>query len=277
MYPYPIIEIGKLSVHLYGVCIAVGILLCILVLRYYGKRLKVDQKFLDFVELNAYVAIALGFFFAAVFQGLYNYIEDPSSGFSLNGGITFLGGLIGGAATFLTVYFIMRKKYVNNFMDVISIIPCCILLAHGFGRIGCFFAGCCYGIETDSWLGIRFPGMINKVYPTQLFEALFLFIMFGVTSYLALKKNFKHNFSVYLISYGVFRFLLEYIRGDDRGAFFGIFSPSQFWSIILVLIGIGLIFFVNYYYNNLDNKSKSKKGEKKEKVHCEVEELNEDN
>lgn len=273
MYPYPIIEIGKLSVHLYGVCIAVGILLCILVLRYYGKRLKVDQKFLDFIELNAYVAIALGFLFAAVFQGLYNYIEDPSSGFSLNGGITFLGGLIGGAATFLTVYFIMRKKYVNNFMDVISIIPCCILLAHGFGRIGCFFAGCCYGIETDSWLGIRFSGMINKVYPTQLFEALFLFIMFGATSYLALKKNFKHNFSVYLISYGVFRFLLEYIRGDDRGAFFGILSPSQFWSIILVLIGVGLIFFVNYYYNNLDNKSKSKKGEKKEKIHCEVEEL----
>lgn len=258
MYPYPIIEIGKLSVHLYGVCIAIGILLCILVLRNYGKRVCTDQKFLDFVEIDAYVSIALGFFFAAVFQGLYNYIENPSEGFSLNGGITFLGGLIGGATTFFVIYFIMKKKYTANFTDIISVIPCCIFLAHGFGRIGCFFAGCCYGIETDSWLGIRFPGMINKVYPTQLYEAIFLLIMFGVTSYLSLKKNYKHNFSVYLISYGVFRFLIEFIRGDDRGAFFKIFSPSQFWSIILVLIGIGLIFFVNYYYSHLQNKEKIK-------------------
>lgn len=258
MYPDPIIEIGKFSVHLYGVCIAIGIVLCVLVLRKYGKKLAVDEKFLDFVEIDAYCSIALGFLFAAVFQGLYNYIEDPSVGFNLNGGITFLGGLIGGAATFFTIYFIMRKKYKGNFMDVISIVPCCIFLAHGFGRVGCFFAGCCYGIETDSWLGIRFPGMINKVYPTQLYEAIFLFIMFGVTSYLALKKNFKHNFSVYLIGYGIFRFFLEFIRGDDRGAFFGVLSPSQFWSIILILIGVALIFFVNYYYKNIANKKEVK-------------------
>ncbi len=249
MYPYPIIELGKLKVYLYGICIAIGIVFAIVVLRQYGKKLKVDKKFLDFVEINAYISIGVGFFSAALFQAVYNYMENPQNGFDLfGGGITFIGGLIGGAATFLIIYFIVKKNYDNSFKNVISIIPCSILVAHGFGRIGCFFSGCCYGIATDSWLGVKFPELAEKVYPTQLYEAIFLFIMFAITSYLSLKKDYKYNFSVYLISYGVFRFLIEYIRGDDRGSFIPGVSPSQFWSILMILLGIALIFFVKYVY-----------------------------
>lgn len=251
MLPNPIIKLGSIEIYMYGVCIAVGILCAIIVLRLFGKKLKVDKKYLDFVEIDGYVAIALGFFFSAVFQGLYNYIEDPSQGFSLKGGITFLGGLLGGAATFFLIYLLFAKKYNGKFRDIISIVPCCILIAHGFGRIGCFCAGCCYGTQVPegkwySWVGMNFPDVVGKVYPTQLFEAIFLFIWFGVLAFLCLKKNYRHNFSLYLIGYGIWRFLIEFIRGDERGSFIGPISPSQFWSIIMVLGGVGLIFFTNY-------------------------------
>lgn len=250
MFPEPIIELGKIKIYMYGVCIAVGILCAILVLRLFGKKLKVDKKFLDFVETDAYLAIVVGFLFSAIFQGLYNYIKDPSVGFRLDGGITFLGGLIGGAASWLIIYFICKKKYKASFKDVISIIPCCIFIAHAFGRIGCFCAGCCYGIEVEeglwySWMGVDFPEVPGVVLPTQLIEAIFLFIMFGVTTILCLKKNYRHNFSLYMISYGVFRFFIEFVRNDERGSFVGNMSPSQFWSILLVVAGIALIFLTN--------------------------------
>ena len=139
--------------------------------------------------------------------------------------MTFIGGLIGGVACFLAIYFIFRKKYTARLYEVISLLPCSILIAHAFGRIGCFFAGCCYGKETDSFLGVQFPDLPHPVHPTQLYEAAFLFVLFAVSVYLILKKDFKHNLSLYLIAYGVFRFLIEYVRGDDRGELVGFVSP----------------------------------------------------
>ena len=66
MYPDPLFSIGKFSVHLYGICIAIGIICTVMVLRTFGKKLKVDNKFLDFVELNAYLSIGVGFFSSAL-------------------------------------------------------------------------------------------------------------------------------------------------------------------------------------------------------------------
>ena len=117
-------------------------------------------------------------FLAALFQAIYNYIKNPNAGFHFGDGITFLGGLIGGAACFICVYFIFRKKFNMRLYQVLSILPCCILIAHAFGRVGCFFAGCCYGKETNGFWGVEFPNLSSKVYPTQLFEAVFLLIMF---------------------------------------------------------------------------------------------------
>ncbi|MDD3172045.1 MAG: prolipoprotein diacylglyceryl transferase [Bacilli bacterium] len=248
MYPYDLFW----GINLYGIMIVTGVILCFIVLKVYSKKIGIDSKFLDFIELNGYIAIAVGFFFSAVWQGLYDYIENPAGGFSLSNGITFIGGLMGGALSFFVGYFVFgRKKYSNKLIDILSVLPCCILIAHAFGRIGCFFAGCCYGAPTDSWLGVVFPsgspsyyeyGAGVAVYPTQLFESFFLFIMFGLTSYLVLKKKFKYNFSLYLFGYGIFRFFIEYIRADDRGAFIGSLSPSQFWSIVMVLSSVPVYF-----------------------------------
>ena len=193
MYKYPLI--GD-YVTLYGVCIAVGILLCILLLRWLGKKSGVDKKFLDFVEINGYVAILVGLFSSALFQAFYNFIETGE--FDLFGsGITFIGGLIGGVVAFLIGYAIFRKKLTGKIVDILPIAPACITLAHGFGRIGCFFAGCCSDAFADPsdalyFLAMKFPDGVQ--YPVQLFEAFVLFALTGVMIWLILKKKFVYNF-----------------------------------------------------------------------------------
>lgn len=233
------------EIHMYGVMISIGLLCCFGVLWFFEKKDKLDSKFMDFVQTNAVVAILFGFFSAALFQGIYNYIQNPERGFSLKGGITFLGGLIGGVASFLVVYALLRKKYKTRLIDILYIVPSGILIAHAFGRIGCYFGECCYGIETDSWIGIVLSNG-KKVLPTHLFEAGFLFIMFGITFYLAYKKKFTQNMTLYLAAYGVWRFFIEFFRGDNRGEFVSGISPSQFWSILMVVLSIPLFFLLRY-------------------------------
>ncbi len=246
MIPDPIIEFGKVKIHMYGVMIAVGILCAFVVLYVYGKKIGLRERFIDFIYYDAMVAIAVGFGASALFQALYDYIENPAAGFRLGGGITFLGGLIGGAVIFFAAYFVLRKRLKGRMYEAISLIPCCLMLGHGFGRVGCFFAGCCHGAVTDSVFGVCFPKVPGTVHPTQLYEAAFLFVLFAVCSYLLLKKGFRHNMSVYLIAYGVFRFSIEFLRGDDRGQLVAGITPSQFWSIIMVILGVALIFLMNY-------------------------------
>lgn len=244
MLPEPIF----LNVHMYGVMIAVGILCAFATLFLYAKKKNVDARFTDFIFYNGLASIIVGFGFATLFQAVYNYIENPKEGFHIGSGMTFIGGLIGGVVCFMSVYIVFRKRYTTCLHEVISILPCSILVAHAFGRIGCFFAGCCYGKETDSVLGVMFPNLDVSVHPTQLYEAAFLFIMFAVCSYLVLKHNFKDNLSLYLISYGIFRFLIEYLRGDERGKLIGVISPSQFWSVVMVLAGLTMLFVMRYIY-----------------------------
>ena len=63
-----------------------------------------------------------------------------------------------------------------------------------------------------------------------------------------MKKDFKHNLSVYLIAYGIFRFLIEFLRDDTRGGLIPGLSPSQFWSIVMVVAGVGVYFLSEYFY-----------------------------
>lgn len=276
MYPKTII--GN-YVTLYGVFIAIGIIVCILLLRYIGKKRNIDKKFLDFVEMNGYISIGVGFFMSWIFQAFYDFIKTGV--FSLSGaGITFLGGLIGGVATFLIIYFIMLKlgKLTGSIVEILPIAPICIAVAHAFGRVGCFFAGCCGGLELDEsssfyFLTMKFPiysyETVNNIFggsmsvpkeiigyehylPTQLYEAVFLFLITGVMTLLLLKKNFKYNFVIYLFGYGIWRFLIEFIRGDERGEIFkglSFPSPSQFFSIIMVLIAVPVLFLLKFLYN----------------------------
>ena len=252
MYPDKLIP--GLNINLYGIMIAVGLLACFGVLFYYSKRKGNDPRFTDFVFYNGVFSIAFGFFSAALFQAFYNYLDNPEAGFRFGSGITFIGGLIGGVVSFLLIYFLFRKHAHGKLTDILGVATCCILIAHAFGRLGCLFAGCCHGeyLGTKPVFGGIYmrPGNAVAGYyvPIQLYEALFLFIMFGVCSYLLLKKDFKHNLSLYLICYGIFRFVNEFFRSDSRGQFIGSLSPSQFWSIVMVIAGVGLIFLLEYIY-----------------------------
>lgn len=250
-------------VNLYGISIAVGILICIFVLRFLGKKQKVDSKFLDFVETLGYAVILIGFFSAALFQAVYDYIEKGT--FDLFGsGLTFIGGLIGGAGSFILIYYFMRKKLTGKIVDILPIAPACIAIAHAFGRLGCFFAGCCGGRLAQEgdlfyFLAVNFPSTAQQPglrYPTQLFECVFLLILFAVIFILVYKKSFKYGFVIYLASYGVWRFFIEILRGDDRGSFVPGLTPSQFWSIIMVVGAVPVYFLIKYLLRERNNNEK---------------------
>ena len=129
----------------------------------------------------------------------------------ISSGRTIVGGLIGGwLAVIITRYYLgIKDKKGNLFVPAIAI-------AIFFGRIGCFLRGCCYGIATKLPWGIDFGDGIRR-HPTQIYEALFGLIIFLVTINLK-KDKIKPGllFQIFLISYFVFRFLIEFLRFEPR-------------------------------------------------------------
>jgi len=152
------------------------------------------------------------------------------------GGLVFYGGLLGGML--VAGIIIKINKYPGELITDVAA-PSAALF-HAFGRIGCFLGGCCYGIESD--FGFVFTHSLNESangvrrLPVQLFESGYEFILFFVLSYLLKKEKLKGRlFSLYLLLYAVFRFVIEYFRGDIyRGFIFGL-STSQFISIFIVI------------------------------------------
>ena len=247
-----------------GLILIIFFILLIVLFQIIAKKLKLDADKKDRIDRILIVCVAISSIAPTIVSALIAYFNGASS-IDFGSGVTFIGGLIGGVVSFLVVYFWKRNLFQNKLMDILSIVPCCITIAHGFGRIGCFFAGCCYGIQSNTFLDVNFPiwNMNWEIVgysahlPTQLYEAIFLFILFGIMSYLVMKKNFQYNMPVYLVAYGIWRFALEFIRGDDRGSFIPNISPSQFWSILMVIIGIVLFIYQYKYFKkkNINNDS----------------------
>ena len=249
--------------YMYGLMIAIGVLLCLGLLYYYGRKKKVEERFIDYVFYNGIASIAIGFGSATLFQSVYNYIDAykkyGSEAVFEFGGMTFIGGVIGGVVCFFVIHAFFRKRYKTSLLRIQSFAPCAILIAHGFGRLGCLFAGCCHGFETDAWYGVRMWSTTYLRYgnfvPTQLFEALFLFALFAVCFLLVMKKDFKYNFTIYLIAYGIWRFFIEFIRDDSRGSFVNGLTPSQFWAIVMVIAGVACYFFLRFLYKLEEKKA----------------------
>lgn len=259
MHSEAIFTIFGQEVYLYGICMAVGIICCFLFLMFTMERKNFNEETIDKGLLFGIVATGIGVLMAAVFQGLYDYIEDPSGGFSLSG-LTFYGGLIGGVASFLIFWnlyiFVIapraKSKLLQSHMnaglcDALPFVPIAIGIAHAFGRLGCTFAGCCYGASTDAWFGMVFTTTSgHAVVPTQLFECIFLVLLTIVMAVLYFRFHFNLNMSVYCFAYGIWRFLIEYVRDDHRGSFVAGLTPSQFWAIIMVILGVAYIFAYKY-------------------------------
>lgn len=272
MHPEPLLTIGSVEIYAYGLCMAIGIICCFAFLMWAFWYKNFNEECTDKMLLLGIVATAIGILFAMLFQSVYNYIETGT--FNFGSSMTFYGGLIGGVASYLGFYNLYvyvvapraKVKFLQNNMnagltDAVTFIPIGICIAHAFGRLGCFFAGCCYGRPTDSWIGLPCAHGYNdilgqnmdgvNVIPVQLLECIFLFVLAAAMAVLYFKFRFNCNLAVYCIAYGVWRFIIEYFRIDDRGGFIPGITPSQFWSIIMVAAGIGYIFLYKYVLKKL--------------------------
>ena len=204
----------------------VGMLIGAKLLYFITKLPKIIANFNKFLKL-----------ISTDFEGAINYAF---------GGLVFYGGLIG---AILGAYLYCRK-YKVNFIGIADIYAPLIALIHGFGRVGCFLAGCCYGVEYHGFLSVTFP--YNELVPElcevprvpiQLIEAGFNFIFFAVLFTIMNKKKLKPGsaLGIYLIYYTIIRFFLEMFRGDIIRGKIGVLSTSQIVSLILLPVGINLL------------------------------------
>lgn len=239
MYPYDIIP----GFDLYALFYTLALISALLILRLLGDKLGLETKMYNFVLAVGVFAIICGYLCSILTQSYYDYLETGV--FRFGTGMTFYGGLLGGIISFVAVYFtvgvrIFRedKLWYRRVPMLENIAACCVAFAHATGRVGCFFAGCCHGKPTDAWYGTYHVNLGYRAVPTQLFEAIFLYALFAFLLYRILHGH-SDGHIIYLIAYGVWRFMIEYLRGDDRGmSFLPPLTPSQLLAIFFVAAGI---------------------------------------
>lgn len=155
--------------------------------------------------------------------------------FWTGGGLVFYGGFLA-SLIFLLIYKMTFKDF--NWERLKPLFPA-LAIGHGIGRVGCFLAGCCYGRPTKMFWGIYLHGHYR--HPTQLLEATGLL---GLGYFLIkLKHHAGHVLlAYYFVMYSILRICIEFLRGDEvRGRWMG-YSPSQWISITLLIMGFGIIF-----------------------------------
>lgn len=242
MHPV-LFEFGGLTVHTYGFFIAMGVLSGIFFARYEAGRLGMDaDRVVDACFYMVIAAIAGSRLFY-VFTNFKFFIASPVEIFKIwNGGLVFYGGFIG--AIIVMIVFIKRYRLdLGKFCDVGAV---SLPLGHFLGRIGCFFAGCCYGKTCDlPWaIVFRHPDSLAPlnipIHPTQIYSSLSNLIIFLVLFFYRTRKSFDGQlFWIYVIFYGVNRSIIELFRGDYRGGdILGLFSISQTIGIMSVVIAV---------------------------------------
>ncbi len=153
--------------------------------------------------------------------------------FWTGGGFVFYGGLLFG----LGFVGLWRMRWPLSLKTLWALLIA-LTFGHAIGRIGCFLAGCCYGAPTTWAWGIFLHG--THRHPTQLLEAFALLVLGWV---LVKAHERKAAVSLYFISYGVIRFVIEILRGDEIRGLWGPLTPSQWISLLLILGGI----FINKF------------------------------
>lgn len=238
---------GGLSLHTYGLLVALGFLSGILWVSHESKRL--NQPTDKLMDLCFYIIIS-----AMIGSRIYYMIfeqpdfwDHPLDFFKIwEGGLVFYGGLI--AAVLVSIWYF--RKHHLDFWKISDIFIPGVALGHAFGRLGCFSAGCCYGkavSESFHW-GVIFPPSAESiapvgisVYPTQLFESGAEFLIFFILFSFRKQKKFDGQILVlYLVLYSIARFSIDFLRGDtDR--YLG-FTSAQYVSMIL--FSLGIIFWI---------------------------------
>ncbi|HUI08487.1 MAG TPA: prolipoprotein diacylglyceryl transferase [Verrucomicrobiae bacterium] len=240
------IRIGSLDIRTYGVFVALGFLvgLWVAARRAPSEGIKPERV----TDLGVWLVVS-GMVGGKLFHIIFFWNEFiagwRAEGLrSLREGFVFYGGFI--VATLTAVgYARMKRLPLAKLADVLA--PS-IALGHAFGRLGCFFNGCCYGKPCSLPWAVTFPpphvmaGI--PVHPTELYEVLGnLAIFTGLTAIYRRKWFDGQIWWLYVLSYGVLRFVVEFFRGDYETYYFGVFTIAHFFAgamVVLALIGLRL-------------------------------------
>jgi phosphatidylglycerol:prolipoprotein diacylglycerol transferase len=247
---HPILfELGDWPVYSYGVLLAAAYLAALQLAVVRARRQGIDGA--RVMDLGIYLIISalVGAKLMLVAVDFNYYVSLPGELFSLvRAGGVFYGGLI--AAVVVALWLV--RRYGLSMWTTADLFAPGIALGHVIGRLGCLLAGCCYGRPTDVAWGITFTDPVAHenvgtplgipLHPTQLYDAgaeLLILILLLVTERRG--RTFPgRTFWLYILLYGISRFVVEIYRGDDRGAV-GMFSTSQFISIVAIPLAIAML------------------------------------
>ena len=233
-----------LRFSMYGLLIAIGMLLAVFVVCKIANKRGMKPEDIYLVALYAIP-------FAIIGARLY-YVIFSDHSFTFweifeiwNGGMAIYGGVIGGCLG-VALYCVIHKK---NFLKIADLAVVGLILGQAIGRIGCYFGGCCYGIEVTNQSAMWFPlsVQINGVwhYSTFFYESICNFIIFAILLYFILKHK-QENGSIlcmYLCLYGFVRCIIEQFRGDSL--YIWGMKVSQLLSLGLTILGIILLIIIN--------------------------------
>jgi phosphatidylglycerol---prolipoprotein diacylglyceryl transferase len=236
------------EVHLYGLMIAAGVGAGVLIAWRFPVKKGIPGQDIVFACCFAGIGALLGaklLYLAVTIPQILRLPNPPALSWALvtellSGGFIFYGGVFGGLAGVL----IYSRMYKIGFPDLLETIVPSVPLAHAIGRIGCFCAGCCYGLPTQPPWGVYFcAGSVAPwgvaLLPVQLYETALNLVLFAVLFVYSRKNRGKGRIlGLYLAGYGLERFVLEFFRYDAiRGVFFGL-STSQWISLVLIPLGV---------------------------------------
>jgi phosphatidylglycerol:prolipoprotein diacylglycerol transferase len=239
----------QITLYSYGFLIAIGILLSFFFIHRRTKRFGITKDQLSTLFVWCILAGFVGgklFFF---FEDIGKYQADPSKLLKLTGGgFVFYGSVI--FVIPVIIWFLRRNKIaVRPFLDIVAFVG---PIAQGFGRVGCFMAGCCHGKVCDNALGVTFtdPESLARplnvpLYPTQLFDIGINLLIFITLFVIEKRKQFAGQLMlIYLMMYAIGRSINEIYRGDEeRGFVFGgALSHSQFIAVIIFAVCIAVWF-----------------------------------
>ena len=237
MFPI-LIEFGFFKIFTYGLLVATGFLVAILLASSRAEKEGLDsQKVLD---LCFYVMVSalLGARLLYVIVEYRYFLDSPLEIFKFwKGGLVFYGGLILGVL--ISLWYLKRNQM--PMWKTADLLAPSIALGQLIGRWGCFFAGCCYGKKTDVAWGITFTDPRSlapleiSLHPTQVYLSLNAVFIFIFLMWLSKRKVFDGQILwSYGILYSIGRFLIEYFRGDDRGfPVEQVLSTSQFVGVFV--------------------------------------------
>jgi phosphatidylglycerol:prolipoprotein diacylglycerol transferase len=257
MHPI-LVKLGPLTIHTYGFLMAVGVACGLWFVYVQAKKSGLDAVRIMDAAFYTIIVSLVGAKLVLFLSNAGYYVSYPRELFSLarSGGV-FQGGLAFGLV-FALWYF--RRKKIPTWKTADLIGPA-LALGHGFGRIGCFSAGCCFGRECSlPWAAVfksQYAAQLTGVHlneplhPVQLYESALNFLNFLVLFLILRKKRFDGQvFAFYILNYSVIRFFTEYFRGDHGDNIYFIRGATAFSSLsypqVFCLLGLvaGTVLFV---------------------------------